>query len=328
MAGETAIAATGVPELRLHPLDVLIAQLADRQHGVVALVQLVELGLSERAVRARVAAGRLHRVYRGVYAIGRSSLTAHGRWMAAVLACGSGAVLSHRSAAALVGLRPSASARIEVTVPRRASRSGSVRGIIVCGRPTLSPPDVTVGDCIPCASVARILLDLAERLDDNAVTKACTRAEQLRIYDQTAIDDLLSRNPGARGTARLERVTIALDPCVAWTKEELERRFLLLCRSYDLPIPLVNTPMRLADQTFEPDFLWPAQRLIVETDGYATHGTREAFEGDRRRDQLLDAAGYRTLRFTWRQLRDEPARVAETLRRRVGGSANRTILGG
>jgi predicted transcriptional regulator of viral defense system len=313
--------------MRLHPLDVLIAELADRQHGVVALIQLLELGLSERAVRARVAAGRLHRVYRAVYAVGRSSLTARGRWMAAVLACGSGAVLSHRSAAALIGLRPSASSRTEVTVPRRASRARSVRGIVVCGRPKLSAADVGVNEGIPCTSFARTLLDLAERLDDDAVTKACTRAEQLRIYDQTAIDDALARNPGARGTARLKRVTTALDLSAAWTKEELEWRFLLLCRSYDLPPPLVNYPIDLPGQTYVADFLWPSHRLIAETDGYETHGTREAFEADRLRDQLLDTAGYRTLRFTWRQVRDEPARIAATLRHRLARSDNRTVVG-
>lgn len=127
----------------------------------------------------------------------------------------------------------------------------------------------------------------------------------------------MARNPGARGTARLRRVLARLDPCAAWTREELERRFLLLCRSSGLPAPLVNASIPIEGREFVPDFFWPAQRLIAETDGFETHGTRQAFEDDRRRDQLLDAAGYRTLRFTWRQLRDEPERVAATLRRRL-----------
>ena len=246
--------------------------------------------------------------------------------MGAVLACGRGALLSHSSAAALYGIRPSASARIEVTVTRRVP--GQLQGIIVRGRSVLSSADVTACDAIPCVSVARALLDLAERLDDDAVAKSCTRAEQLQIYDGRAVEDVLERNPGARGTGRLRRVTTGLDPQAGRTKRELERRFLLLCRSSGLPVPQVNSSIHLEDDTFEPDFLWPAQGIIAETDGYETHGTRAAFESDRRRDQLLDAAGYRTLRFTWRQLRDEPARVAETLRRRLGGSANRTVLGG
>lgn len=319
MAGENVVAVRGVPEIRSHPLDVLIAELAERQHGVVALVQLLELGLSERAVRARVAAGRLRRIHRGVYAVGHASLNAHGRWLAAVLACGEGAVLSHRSAAALHGLRPSAAPRIEVTVPRRVP--GQRRGIVVRGRSGLAAPDVTDREGIPCTSIARTLLDIAERLDDDAVTKACTRAEQLHIFNGRAIAELLARNPGARGTARLRRVLARLDPRAAWTKEELERRFLLLCRSSGLPAPLINASIPLEGRKFVPDFFWPAQRLIAETDGFETHGTRQAFEDDRRRDQLLDAAGYRTLRFTWRQLRDEPERVAATLRRRLEPAA-------
>jgi hypothetical protein len=197
--------------MRSHRLEAQIVELAECQHGVVALGQLLELGLSARAVRGRVSAGRLHRIHRGVYALGRPSLTAHGRWMGAALACGPGAALSHRSAAALVGLRPSASVRIEVTVPRPASRGHSIRGIVVC--------------------------DLCERLDDDAVAKAITRAEQLRLFDQQAIDELLERNHGARGTARLRRVTNELDPRTEHTRQELERRFLLLCRNSGLPAP-------------------------------------------------------------------------------------------
>jgi Protein of unknown function (DUF559)/Transcriptional regulator, AbiEi antitoxin/AbiEi antitoxin C-terminal domain len=325
MPGENVIAARGVPEIRAHPLDLLIAELADRQHGAVALLQLLELGLSERAVRARVAVGRLHRIHRGVYAVGRASLTAYGRWMAAVLACGQGAVLSHRSAAALHGIRPSASQRIDVTVPRRVP--GQRRGISVRARSSLAASDVAQVGGIPCTSVARTILDLAESHDDESVARAITRSEQLRTYDDRVISQLLARNPGARGTARLRRVLARLDPRAGRTREELERRFLLLCRSSGLPAPLVNAPIALDDHTFVADFLWPAERLIAETDGYETHGTREAFERDRRRDQLLDAAGYRTLRFTWRQLRDEPNRIADTLRHRLDRADNRTVFG-
>jgi hypothetical protein len=187
--------------------------------------------------------------------------------------------------------------------------------------------DVTSWEGIPCTSVARTLLDLAELLDDDAVARACTRAEQLRVFDAQAIDELLERNPGARGTRRLRRVTGRLGPGSPWTREELERRFLFLCRSFGLPTPLVNASIAVGDHTFVPDFLWPAARLIAETDGFETHGTRAAFESDRRRDQLLDAAGYRTLRFTWRQIRDEPDRVAHTLRGRLDRGDNRTVLG-
>jgi hypothetical protein len=315
MTGEITIPATLVPQSCSRPIgkpiDHAIAELAKGQHGVVALWQLVALGLSARAVRARVAAGRLHRIHRGVYAVGHALLSARGRWTAAVLACGRGAVLSHRSAAALQDLRPSASTSIEVVVPRR--RSSSPTGIVVRCRSGLADADMTVAHDIPCTSFARTALDLAAVLDDVGVEKVCDRAEQLRLFDLRAIEDVLTRNPGARGAGRLRRVLTRLHPQGPRTRLELERRFLRLCRLARLPIPLVNEWVQLDGPGFLGDFVWPRERLIVETDGSETHLTRRAFEDDRRRDQLLAVAGYRTLRFTWRQVTAEPERVARTV---------------
>jgi Protein of unknown function (DUF559)/Transcriptional regulator, AbiEi antitoxin len=312
MSDEITIPVAGVPESCFRSIDRAIAAVAERQHGVIALHQLVELGLSERAVRLRVATGRLHRIHRGVYAVGHASLSARGRWMSAVLACGAGAVLSHRSAAALNHLRPSSSPSIEVVVPRR--RSSSPKGIVVRCRSNLTPPDATVVDRIPCTSVAQTLLDLAALLSDDDLERACDRAEQLRLFDLGTLEDVLARTPCARGAGRLRRVLAGLAPRGALTRSEIERLFLALCRDFGLPMPLVNGWIQLDGFGFEPDFLWPKQRLIVETDGGAVHRTRRAFEDDRRRDQLLAVAGYRTLRFTWRQVTDEPERVAFTIK--------------
>ena len=278
---------------------------------MVALHQLVALGLSAKAVRGRTEAGRLHRVHHGVYAVGHPLLTAEGRWIAAVLACGDRALLSHRSAAILWDLREGGGARVDVTTPRRVARGRT--GIRVHWRPSLCATDA--GSCrgVPCTSVARTLLDLAAILPARDVEKACDRAEQLRIFNGRAIDELLRRVPGRRGAKRLREVLSKLDPQGPETRTEIERLMLTLCRAHSLPQPVVNGWIQLAGIGFEPDFLWPPAKLIVETDG-GSHRTRKAFEADRRRDQLLAEAGYTTLRFTWRQITEEPERVARTIR--------------
>jgi very-short-patch-repair endonuclease len=291
-------------------LERSIAAVAERQHGVVALRQLVGLGLSPKAVRDRAEAGRLHRVHHGVYAVGHPLLTAEGRWMAAVLACGDGTLLSHRSAAILWGLREGGGARVDVTTTRRVGRGRT--GIRVHWRPSLH--DADAGSCrgVPCTSVARTLLDLAAVASAREVEKACDRAEQLRIFNGRAIDDLLARARGERGTKRLRETLERLDPQAPATRTEIERLMLALCRTHPLPQPVVNGWIQLDGIGFEPDFLWPNHKLIVETDG-GGHQTRRAFEQDRRRDQLLAEAGYITLRFTWRQVTQEPERVARTI---------------
>ena len=317
-----------MPESSTRPegLEGAIAALAGRQHGVVALPQLVGLGLQARAVRARVTAGRLHRVYPGVYAVGHPLLTAEGRWMAAVLACGHGALLSHRSAAVLWGLREGGGARVDVTTARRVGRGRAP--IRVHWRPSVAAADACSCHGVPCTSVARTLLDLAAVVSGSELEKACDRAEQLRLFDGRAIDALLSRAQGERGTRRLRETLEQLDPQTALTRTEIERLMLALCKAHPLPQPVVNGWIQLNGIGFEPDFLWPQQRLIVETDGRTTHLTRKAFEADRRRDQLLAEAGYMTLRLTWRQVTDEPERVARTIAAVLKRAVTHTSLRG
>lgn len=286
---------------------------AGQQHRVIALDQLGAIGLSASAARSRVASGRLQRIHRGVFAVGPWPLTREGRWMAAVLACGSGAVLSHRSAAAAWGLRTDDRATIDVTTPRRGARQ--CRGVQVHRSRLLVEADVTSVDGIPCTSLARTLLDLAEVLDRRGLERAIDRAEVLRLFDLRAVDDALTRGNGRRGVPILRSVLAEHIAGTPPTESRLEELFLALCGTAAIAHPEVNASLTLGGGvTFRPDFLWRRHRLIVETDGRDVHATRQAFERDRKRDQRLMVAGWRVVRFTWRQVTREPDRVADTLR--------------
>jgi hypothetical protein len=290
---------------------VKIGRLAERQHGVVSLAQLQLLGLSKAAVSKRTKSGRLTRIHRGVYAVGHARLTAHGRWMAAVLAYGPRAVLSHRSAAALHGIRPTNRSNAEVTLPSQSATSRP--GIDVHRSATLQPADVTEVDGIPCTSVARTLLDLAEVVNERGVEQAVDQAEVLRLFDLRGVDDVLSRAVGRRGARVLRRV-LAEYYGPTLTDGQLEERFLAICREAALPTPEVNVWITLDDGiTYKADFLWRAERFIVETDGWGSHGTRRAFESDRRRDRRLRLAGWDVVRFTWRDVEREPDETTAVL---------------
>jgi very-short-patch-repair endonuclease len=225
--------------------------------------------------------------------------------LAAVLACGPDAVLSHRSAAALWGIRETAQTLIDVTVPRR----GHNRGGITLHRATLHPDDKATLDHIPTTSLPRTLLDLASLVPLKAVVRALEEAERKRLIDTRAIHGLLERANGHRGAGTLSQALASYDPQATQTRSELERRFLALTRKAGLPPSTLNT---LVEQ-FEVDVLWPEQKLIVELDGYAYHRTRKSFERDRRRDAALLTAGYRTLRVTALRLDNEPEAILAEL---------------
>jgi predicted transcriptional regulator of viral defense system len=290
-----------------------IARLAERQHDLVTLEQFRSLGLSRSAVAKRAREGRLTRIHRGVYAVGHGRLTMHGHWMAAVLAYGPSAVLSHRSAAGLHGIRPDNRPNTDITLP-----SPSVRprpGIDVHRSATLEPVDVTEIDGIPCTSLARTLLDLAEVVDRRGVERAVDQAEVLRLFDLRAVEEVLSRAAGRRGAAVLRGVLAEYDGPTL-TDRQLEERFLALCRGASLPRPAVNAWVTVGDGVaYKADFVWRAERLVVETDGWGSHGTRRAFENDRRRDRDLRLAGWDVVRFTWRDVEREPGEVTSVLAR-------------
>jgi predicted transcriptional regulator of viral defense system len=281
-------------------MDLEVAALADAQHGVVSRAQLLQAGLSVQAVDRRVRAQRLRPMHRGVYAVGHRRLTAQGRWMAAVLACGNGAVLSHQTAAALWELRRVGSGAIHVTVPGDPGRKRRA-GIRLHRSTTLTPEDVTTVDGIPVTTVARTIIDLARTLAPDALEDAIDRADQRHLVD---FADLRQANP-----ASLQAVLRAYAP--APTRSELERRFLRICADHAIPRPEVNQYV----EGFLVDFVWRDRRLIVEVDGYAYHRSPQAFERDHERDAELAATGWRVLRFTWRQLEDRPRWVAAMTKR-------------
>jgi predicted transcriptional regulator of viral defense system len=282
-------------EFPASPPDWRVAKLAARQWGVVSLAQLRAAGVSYDAVRSRVRAGRLHRLHHGVYAVGHTVLKREGRWLAAVLACGDGAVLSHRSAAAHWGLLQSEATRTDITTPRRRAGNATIR---LHRSHSLIARDTTTHQGIPITSIPRTLLDLAATVRADRLERALAQAEHLQLYDHRAITELLARSNGHRGQKALTEAT-ALDPKL--TRSEWEVRMLKLLRTAALPEPLVNLPLDAPDYgECRPDFHWPSHRLIVETDGWRTHRTRAAFESDRAKDAALTAAGYRVVRFTWR----------------------------
>jgi hypothetical protein len=290
------------------PNDIGLAALAHRQHGVVSRAQLGSLGVDAGAVKWRVAHGRLHRVHRGVYAVGHARLTLRGRQWAALLACGGPdrAALSHRTAAAVWDLLASPAGRFDVTTFHSAKSTDTIR----VHRSRTVHHDRVIHDGLSVTSPARTLIDLADQLTPHRLARACHRAEVLRLLDARQIAARLDELPGRR-TRQLRAALATLDhadPDV--TRSELEERFLALIGTFGLPRPRVNATV----VGHEVDFLWPAQRLVVETDGGATHARPSAFERDRRRDAELTIAGYRVQRFSWRQVTSQPHRVAETLR--------------
>ena len=217
---------------------------AERQHALLTLPQLQSHGLGKAAVAKRAKGGRLYRVHRGVYAVGRPDLTQHGRWMAAVLACGPTAVLSHRSAAGLHGIRRDNRAKNDVTLPSPSARSRST--IDVHTSLTLEEADITTVDGIPCTTVARTLVDLGDVVSRREVERAVDQAEVLRVFDGRAVHEALARAGRRKGAGTLRAVLESYDE-PALTEREMEERFLALCRKASLPSPAVNAWITLAD---------------------------------------------------------------------------------
>jgi very-short-patch-repair endonuclease len=264
--------------------DVVIGQIATRQHGVVTLDQLRRSGVTPSGISRRVGAGRLHRIHRGVYSVGHRGLAQKGEWIAAVKACGDGAVLSHRSAGALWRITAQPDGPIDITIPGHGGRERRP-GIRLHRSTTLLPSDCTLSEAIPVTKPVRTLEDLHRLLCPAQFAAALGQAEHLGL----PIDD-------------------RFEPDL--TRSELERRFLRLCRRHRIVVPEVNARVG----AFLVDFLWRDEQLIVETNGYRFHRGPWAFESDRTRDVELRLLGYTVVRFTHRQVVDESTRTARTLR--------------
>jgi len=280
--------------------------LAARQHGVVARWQLVGLGFGGQAIQRRLARGRLHRVERGIYSVGRPELSRKGRWMAAVLGCGPRAVLSHRSAAALWGIGDEPRGPIAVSI--RTSSDRRRPGIRVYRRPGLRDEDVTQADGISVTAVVRTLIDVARSLDLSRLERAINEADRLDLVDPQALGEALDGYPGQPGVGRLRQLLGRHIFCL--TDSELERRFLPLIDEVGLPAPVTGKRLN----GFKVDFYWPHLGLVVETDGLRYHRTPAQQARDRLRDQAHTAAGLTALRFTHEQVRYKARHVTETLK--------------
>jgi hypothetical protein len=266
-----------------------VAELAGRNHGVVSHDELLANGLSAPAVGRWSAAGWLHRVHRGVYAVGHTALSVHGRWMAAVKACGPGALLSHISAAALWNLLRTSSPIIHVTTPNR----GSPRGLRVHHICRLHPDDVAVVDGVPVTSIARTLLDLADMLPPRQLIRAIEQAERLQLFDLRAVQSLIARSNGRR-VRKLRAGIAAVEGDPPRVNSDWERDLLDFCDDHDIPRPELNVFV----EGYEVDALWRAKKIVVELDSYAFHRSLRAFEQDRDKYADLQLAGNLVLPLT------------------------------
>jgi very-short-patch-repair endonuclease len=272
--------------------DAKVAAIAARQYGVATLAQLLAAGLTPAGVHRRVAARRLHRVHQGVYAVGHRSIPDRGRWLAATLACGSSAALSHRSAAELWGLLAPLGGRVHVTIPGRAGRAR--RAGIRIHRPRSFDASLTaVHHGIIVTTVARTITDLRRSVPRPVLRRAIREAEFRGM---------------PTGGANPDR-----------TRSELERAFLEICRRHAVPEPEVNVRVG----RFTVDFLWRRQGLVVEVDGYAYHRGRQAFRDDRDRDLELAALGLTVHRFADSRIAEDPQGVGATTRELLGRAGAR-----
>jgi very-short-patch-repair endonuclease len=291
--------------------DVAVAELAEGQHGVVSRGQLIGLGLGEGAVEHRVAVGRLHRVGKGVYAVGHRCLSREGRWLAAVLSSGPGAVLSYRSAAALWGIRDPVTGPIDVTLSSKSTSSPHIRR----HHSALPDDEVTVCEGIPVTTVPRTVFDLAATSSVDRVENAIRQAEYQRLYDRLSLVDMVERYPGRRGVRRLRAALARIETLPPGrARSPLEERFLPFLRRHDLPQPRLNAWITVGEKRFQVDCHWPDTPHVVELDSWEAHGTRSSFREDRARDRTLTTAGYSVTRISWAQLDDEPEAVASDLR--------------
>ncbi len=276
--------------------DAVVAERAADAYGVLSLAELLVCGLSRHAVARRVAAGHLHRVHRGVYAVGHIGLTQEGRWLAAVKACGAGALLSHHSAAMLYGVLDHDDRRPDVLVAE--TRGRTIQGIRVHRARSLDPIDAWRHRGIPVTTIERAILDMAATATDRTVRRVMSRAQAKRLTNARRLAAILDRTGARPGRARFARVLAAGPPA---TRTELEDRVHDLILAGGFAPPDVNVALHLDGRRLVPDFRWPAQRLIVEADGRRWHDDPQARADDEERQALLEQHGERLVRVTWEQ---------------------------
>lgn len=291
-------------------VDGLIADAAASRHGVLTTEDLLGLGLSRAAVQNRSARGSLHRLYPDVYAVGDPLLSLHGRWLAAVRACGPDAALSHRDAAMLWGLIRSTRRSIDVIGPGQKGRKleGIDRHIAA-----LLPRDLCVRDGIPCTSPSRTLLDFAAVAAPRPLERAFEEGWTLGVLDLRSLEDVLERAGGHHGAGRLKRLVERHQHGSTVTESGLEELFLALVEGAGVECPQLNVHLPIPGEELKVDCLWSANRLVVELDSRRYHSGPLAFTEDRRRDRLLRLAGYDSVRFTDEELVRRPDEVVATV---------------
>jgi very-short-patch-repair endonuclease len=293
------------------PADGAIAELANRQYGVVSREQLLKLGFESGAIGRRLRSGRLHQLHSGIYAVGHRLIPREGRWMAAVLASGPEAVLSHWSAAAHWMIRPNSRTIIDVTVPHRSRSSDLIHRHLS----EVPADERTIEEGIPVTTVPRTILDLAATESADVVENLLRESEFRQLTDRLSLPDLIERYPGRRGTRKVSLALERLEEEPEGRKRSrLEERFAPFLRQHPLSLPRFNDWIVLGANRYMVDCHWPEARHIVELDGWQGHGTKTAFREDRARDRRLVAAGYSVTRLTWNQLDDEPLAIASDLR--------------
>lgn len=285
----------------------IIRKLAEQQHGVVGRRQLIAAGLGSGAVRSRVENGHLIPVHQGVFAVGHRRLTRYGEWMAATLASGPGAVLSHATAAHLWGVRGS---RMPIEV-LRLSGNRRPHGVRVHQTRLLPSPDITKVSGIPVTRIERTAVDMAGRLDQRQMEHFLVEADRVGCLSWPTLWEVLERPGGRKGVGRLQRVAARVDPRTKDTRSPPEVDFLVLCRENGVPMPQVNVLV----EGYLVDFFWPRERLIVEADSYTFHGDRVAFERDRESSVALANAGYLVHRVTRRMIDQDPMAIVRLVRR-------------
>jgi very-short-patch-repair endonuclease len=290
-----------------------VAAVASRQHGVVSREQLRALGLSDDSITERVSSGYLQPLFRGTFAVGHRATARQSHLLAATLACGDGTVLSHGSAAELLGLWDKQLPIVDVIPPSWSGRK--IQGIRWHRVRLPEPGEIEIRSGIPCTTVSRTLVDMAGRAGWSSMRRLVEQAAILRVLDVEEVDRILAL--GRRlGAPRLRTIlapwrnTLERRPVL---RSRLEARLLPRLIEEGLPAPRCNAKLLLDGHCLEVDLLWEEQRLAIETDGEQTHGTPVAFQRDRWRDQILIASGYRTARVTWRQVTSEPTAVVSRI---------------
>ena len=293
--------------------DLLVAEQAGRQHGVIATRELITCGLDSDAITLRVRRGNLHPKYRSVYAVGHDALTRTGTFMAAVLACGAGAVLGHYAAAAHLELLEHDDRDPEVIVPRSGGRK--IDGIRV-HRSRLDPRDVWTRDAIRVTSPARTILDVAATMGPKALRRMVRQAQAERHVNVRQLLEILQRHPGRRGAAKL-RAVIADGP--APTRSHHEDLVLDLIDRAGITRPELNVWLHLDGRNISPDMLWREQRLVVECDSRRWHSDPLTLQDDADKQAILEANGHRVLRITWGQAVNHQRQTIARLRAALSG---------